>query len=124
MTLFDNGNTRISPPPKGLGSNCGPADCNSRGMVLDVNEVNMEATPLLSADLGVYCVALGSAQLLSDGNYFFAPGQYISHGGPYSFAIEILPTPGTIVGTQVLNLQGTKRYRAWQMLSMYAPPAT
>jgi hypothetical protein len=39
MLIFDNGDTRISPPPLGLGyPGCEPNDCNSRGMVLTVNE--------------------------------------------------------------------------------------
>ena len=63
MTLFDNGDTRISPPTgpgsstgpiPGLGSNCGPSDCNSRGMALTIDETTMQATPVMSQDLGVY----------------------------------------------------------------------
>ena len=40
MTLFDNGNTRVSQPSlstggvPGLGGSCGPNDCDSRGMAL------------------------------------------------------------------------------------------
>ena len=41
MTVFDNGNTRISPPPIGLGGSpgCLPYDCNSRGMAADLHRV-------------------------------------------------------------------------------------
>ena len=112
LTLFDNGNTRVAAPPVGLGSG------NSRGMALVLNEATMTATPVLSADLGVFAGALGSAQLLFNGNYFFQPGI------PNSYDIEILPTSGTITGTQVLNVQGPVSYRSWQMQSLYNPPIT
>jgi arylsulfate sulfotransferase len=119
MTLFDNGNTRIAPPPLGLGSG------NSRGMALTVDETTMQLTPVLSVDLGVYSPALGSAQLLSNGNYFFLAGEiFVSLNTQVSNCIEILPTAGTDTGTQVLNMQGAQGYRAWQMASLYAPPIT
>jgi hypothetical protein len=125
MTIFDNGNTRLSRPPLGLGNACHPSDCNSRGMSLTVDETNMQVTPVLSADLGVYSAAMGSAQLLSDGNYFFLPALVVLGINTVdSYSMEILPTPGTITGTQVLNLQGPQHYRAWQMPSLYAPPIT
>jgi arylsulfate sulfotransferase len=112
LTLFDNGNTRVSPPPVGLGSG------NSRGMALRVNESKMQVTPVLSVDLGVYSGALGSAQLLSNGNYFFL-------SGIPAYSIEILPTPGTTTGTQVLNVGSPDySYRGWQMSSLYAPPTS
>ena len=117
LSLFDNGNTRVSAPPLGLGSNCGPNDCHSRGMVLTVNEPSFAVTPTMSVDLGVYANAEGSAQLLVDGNYFFLAGF------PKAYSIEILPTPGTLTGTQVLNISCPhSSYRAWRMPSFYAPP--
>jgi arylsulfate sulfotransferase len=126
MSIFDNGNTRVSAPPLGLGNpGCKPSDCNSRGMALTVDETNMQVTPVMSVDLGVYAIAMGSAQLLGDGNYFFVPAfVLISLSAINSYSIEILPTPGTITGTQVLNLQGPEHYRAWQMPNLYSPPIT
>jgi arylsulfate sulfotransferase len=125
LSAFDNGNSRVAPPPIGLGKRCGPYDCNSRGMILTVDETTMQVTPVLSVDLGVFSFALGSAQLLSDGNYFFQPGDVnVSGGGTLSYSIEVLPTPATHVGDQVLNLQGPQSYRSWQMPSLYAPPIT
>ncbi|MGA2594886.1 MAG: aryl-sulfate sulfotransferase [Bryobacteraceae bacterium] len=119
LTIFDNGNTRVSPPPLGLGSG------NSRGMALTVDEQTMQVTPVLSVDLGVYSQAMGSAQLLSDGDYFFLPALVLlSSSHVASFSIEIYPTSGTITGTQVLNLEGPEQYRAWQMLSLYGVPIT
>jgi arylsulfate sulfotransferase len=119
MTIFDNGDTRVSPPPVGLGSG------NSRGMSLTVNESTMQVTPVLSQDLGAYSPADGSAQLLADGNYFFLdPVVLVNLTTEDSYAIQIFPTSGTVNGTQVLNIQNTDGYRGWEMSSLYNPPIT
>jgi hypothetical protein len=114
LTVFDNGNTRVAPPPVGLGSG------NSRGMSLTVNETNMTVTPLLSQDLGYYGFALGSAHALGNGNYFFQPGIVLPASS--SNAIEVLPTAGTVNGTLIYNLQSSTSYRAWLMPNLYVPP--
>jgi arylsulfate sulfotransferase len=119
MTLFDNGNTRITD----LGSGCGPSDCDSRGMALTFDESTMQVTPVMSVDMGVYSRALGSAQILDNNNYFFETGYVpVTATNVVSQLIEILPTPGTTTGTQVLNIQGPCSYRAWRMPNMYTPP--
>jgi arylsulfate sulfotransferase len=117
LSLFDNGNTRLTE----LGVDCVPSDCDSRGMILELDESSMQVTPVLSVDLGVYSTALGSAQLLDNGNYFFMAG-FVEN--TFGYAIEILPTPDTITGTQVFNLGGTVSYRAWRMNSIYTPPGS
>jgi arylsulfate sulfotransferase len=128
FTLFDNGNTRASSPAgPGSSTGCMPGlgSGNSRGMALSIAEVTRNLTPVLSQDLGVFSTALGSAQFLSDGNYFFQPGVVlIDVSDVKSYSIEILPTAGTVNGTQVLNLQGPESYRSWQMPSLYAPPTS
>jgi len=134
MTLFDNGNTRVSPatgvhastgPIPGLGSvGCKPIDCNSRGMALTVDEAAMTVTPVLSADLGYFSEAIGSAQLLEDGDYFFLAGIAFKGDNPYSHSLEVHPPPAHGAITPALDLEGTESYRAWQMKSMYAPPTT
>jgi arylsulfate sulfotransferase len=112
LTVFDNGNTRVAPPPNGLG-----VPAYSRGMALTVDETNMEVTPVLSVGLGVFCEVMGSAALLSNGNYFFQPAM------PLSYDIQILPTAGA-TGPQVFNLSGpANTYRAWQMPNLYQAPA-
>jgi len=128
MTLLDNGSTRVS-PPTGIGSSSacmpGVGSGNSRGMALTVDESAMSVTPLLSVDLGVYSPASGSAQLLSTGNYFYVPAKVqLTPTRANSDSIEILPTPGTDTGTQVLDLQTTNAYRAWRMPDLYRPPTT
>jgi arylsulfate sulfotransferase len=125
MTIFDNGNTRVSAPPLGLGSNCGPSDCNNRGMSLTVDQTNLEVTPDLSVDLGVYGPAMGSAQLLDNGKYYFLPPNVlVTVNSVAGYSIEIAPTPGTATGTQILNLRGPEHYRGWQMPNLYTVPTT
>ena len=85
----------------------------------------MQVTPVLSTDLGYYSTAMGSAQLLSDGNYFFMPGWVlVTIDNLASYAMEILPTAGTDTGTTVFNLESQEEYRGWQMSSLYNPPTT
>jgi hypothetical protein len=128
LTVFDNGNTRVSPPPVGLGSG------DSRGMSLTVEQTcsgtpltctNLQVTPVLSVDLGIYSEAMGAAQLLPDNNYFFlAPFAPFTKTMGGSYSIEILPTAGTDTGTQVLELESTQSYRSWRMPNLYQPPTT
>jgi hypothetical protein len=121
LTIFDNGNTRFSNGPLGLGSACEPNDCNSRGMALIVydkpnDEANWKVTPVLLQDLGTPSTALGGAQLLSNGNYFFQTGI------PSTLAIELKPSTG-LSATQAVNVGSVDySYRGWQMTNLYNPP--
>jgi len=134
MTIFDNGDTRIAAPPIGLGTpGCEPNDCNSRGMAITISETGLVpgssmgmVTPVLLQDLTYYSESDGSAQLLSDGNYFFQPGVVfdLSQETDVAYVLELYPTAGTINATQVLNLNAQVSYRAWQMPSLYLPPIT
>ena len=108
LTVFDNGNTRVASQGGG----------NSRGMVLTVDEASMTVTPVLSQDLGVYGNALGAAQSLSNGNYFFQPGLV---NGRFSFNEEILPTSGTVNGSIVDDFQGPVSYRSFRQADLYHP---
>ncbi len=127
--VMDNGNTRLSAPGKstggvpGLGTNCGPDDCHTRGMALTIDQTDMQVEPVLSVDLGVFSFAMGSAQLLADGNYFFLAAE-VANGGTDNngYAIQIQPTQGTDTGPQVMNISGPSSYRAWQMPNLYTPP--
>ena len=113
MTIFDNGNTRVAPPPTGLGSPaCQPYDCNSRGMAVNFSESTMQVTPVLSSDLGVYSAAMGSAQLLSNGDYFFLPAIVVVNLSlTAGYSIEVAPTPATDLPNTLLNLEGPEHYR-------------
>jgi hypothetical protein len=129
MTLMDNGNTRVSPAPLGLGGKCSPHDCDSRGMALTVDESSLTVTPVVSFDLGAYSEAMGSAQLLSDGNYFFENAIVFvpAQANNFGFSLEIAPTPpAPQVGPAVvlMDLGSPQHYRGWQMQSLYNPPPT
>ncbi len=130
---LDNGNTRISPPtgPRsstggvpGLGVGCLPNDCATRGIALTFDEAAMQVYPVMNVNLGTFSQAMGSAQLLDDGNYFFQSAFVLRNKTETSYNIEIQPVPGTATGPQVLNLAGPAAYRAWQMPSLYSPPGT
>jgi len=106
FSAFDNGNTRVT-----LAGGVG----NSRGYVLQLNEANLTATPILLSDLGEYSIAVGSAQHLDNGNYLFHAG-FIPTPSAHAFTFELLPD-----GTQVTILEEFLQvYRAYRMSSMYS----
>jgi arylsulfate sulfotransferase len=112
MTVFDNGNTRVAQNPN-------PPQ-NSRGQAYILDEVNLIATQVLNSDLGVYSFALGSAQLLSNGNYHFLPGLNSGPSGNFSQSVEVLPT-----GVVNYRLQTpTVAYRSFRLRTLYAAPDT
>jgi hypothetical protein len=89
IILFDNGNTRRASDP----------NAHSRGQVWKLDERTMTATLVLNIDLGNYSDALGAAQRLPNGNFFFTSGR---QGKPPWLAqsIEVLPD-----GTKTYVLQ-------------------
>ena len=107
LMVFDDGNTRVFTMGSG----------NSRGQILQLNEQDRIATPVLNADLGIYSVAVGSAQKLRDGNYFFDAGFVRGPGGISAYSIEVDPA-GKIVSEIRAN---TMLYRSFRMTSLYAP---
>jgi arylsulfate sulfotransferase len=128
MTVFDNGNTRISTTPPGLGSACHPYDCDSRGQAFTFSEGNMQVTPVANFDLGSYSAAMGSAQLLANGNFFFQnPLVLVNLNTTAGYSLEIGPTPAAPQqgpANILLDISGPEHYRGWQMPSLYSPPTT
>jgi arylsulfate sulfotransferase len=113
LLVFDDGNIREAANP----------NAHSRGQVLHVDETSKTVTPLLNADLGVYSGALGSAELLPDGNYHFDAGFLLSvdaNGNPLYNAqsIEVTPSGNSAFGVQF----GTLEYRTFRMPDMYTAP--
>lgn len=136
-TTFDNGDTRISKPGQstggvpGLGSACSPYDCYSRGMAITFVEPNGSTpgtvTPVISLDLGSYSNAMGSAQLLANGDYFFENPLVLVNLTTVAYSMEVGSTPpAPQVGavTVFMNLTGPEHYRGWQMPNLFAPPTT
>jgi arylsulfate sulfotransferase len=136
MTIFDNGNTRVSKPAlstggvPGLGSACGEYDCHSRGMsvAFDENAMTVTVSPNgVSLDLGAYSTAMGSAQLLGNGHYFFENPIVLTGATTTGHSLEFAPTPAAPqVGKAdiLMNVVGPQHYRGWQMPSLYFPPTT
>lgn len=103
LTLFDNGNTRIA-------ENGG----NSRGQSWQLDEVNMIATPVLNLDMGVFSMATGSAELLSNGDYHFFLG-FVNNDS--SESVEV--TPGGSYQFQEVEPNNVG-YRSFRMRTLYS----
>ena len=107
LMVFDDGNTRVATLSTG----------NSRGQVLKLDEKSRIASVVLNADLGVYSIAVGSAQKLRDGDYFFDAGFVPVPNGLTAFSIEVDPA-GEIVSEIQAN---AGLYRSFRMVNLYTP---
>ena len=107
LLVFDNGNTRVILLNQGY----------SRGQVLQLNESNRTASLVLNADAGIYSLALGSAQKLSNGNYHFDFGYVIDPVGPQAYSVEVDPAGNVLYNARA----GTPLYRSFRMTDMYTP---
>jgi arylsulfate sulfotransferase len=110
--LLDNGNTRVSPAPLGLGSG------DSRGQVYHLNESSMSAVRLVSADLGGYSHAYGSAQLLSNGDYWFSLGDVATATKPLNNGQE-LATSDPLSFSYSVTFPDSTTYRTFRLSSFY-----
>ena len=88
MSILDDSHTRFKKNPK----------ANNRGQVWKLDEEARTATLVHNADLGVYAVAVGSAQTLKNGGHSFEAG-FINPPSPYSRAVETSPD-GKVVYAQ------------------------
>jgi hypothetical protein len=94
---------------------------HSRGQALRIDESKREARLILSADLGVYSEAVGSAQLLPNGDYHFDNGFLNIPSGSANFAaqsVEVNAAGRTVFGIQI----GALEYRSFRMPDMYTAP--
>ncbi len=64
--VFDDGNTRRTPPYD--------PEANSRGQLYTLNQSTFQASLVVNANLGEYSNALGAAELLPSGNLWFNSG--------------------------------------------------
>lgn len=82
----------------------------------------------VSVDLGSFSTAMGSAELLANGNYFFEnPIVVLNVTTTAGYSMEVGPTPAVPQlghADVILNLSGPEHYRGWQMPSLYLPPTT
>ena len=104
LTLFDNGNVRRFED----------GNAHSRGQALHLDEAQRLATVILSAELGDYSAALGSAQRLPDGNYHFNVG-FIQRGSSKSVEVD---SSANMVYAVALD---APLYRSFRMGDLYTP---
>jgi len=105
LILFDNGNTRRASDP----------NAHSRGQVWKLDEKTMTATLVINADMGNYSDALGAAQRLPNGDYFFTSGR---QGKPPWIAQSIEVRPD---GSKVYVLQDNSgpEFHSYRMQTLY-----
>jgi hypothetical protein len=109
LIVFDDGHRRKKKFP----------EANNRGQVWELDEEHKVASLALNADLGVYAVAVGSAQTLSGGGFSFESG-FINPGpSPLSRSTEV-SADGKIVYTQ--QVTGALTYRSFRIPDLYTAP--
>jgi hypothetical protein len=106
LILFDNGNTRRASDP----------NAHSRGQVWTLDEQTMTATLVVNADLGSYSGALGAAERLSNGDYYFTLGENGPEPPrPPAQGIEVSPD-----GAKVYDLMANRpEYRTFRVRTLY-----
>ncbi len=109
IVLFDDGNVRRATN----------STADSRGQEWVLNETTMTATLVVNADLGNYSLALGSAQILPNGNFAFTSG-FLGAPNYFGQTIEVTPN-GT--KTFVQQMTGLEEYRSYLMSTLYGTPA-
>jgi arylsulfate sulfotransferase len=110
LMVFDDGNTHHSLDPS----------ANSRGQVIQLDEAKRTAHVALNADLGVYSLALGSAQKLTNGDYHFDAGWVPDGGGSTGTSAYSVEVDGA--GNTVFEMKTpTPLYRSFRMTDMYTP---
>lgn len=109
LILFDDGHRRKKKYP----------EANNRGQVWELNEDGRTAALVMNADLGVYAVAVGSAQSLSGGGFSFESG--FINPGPSTFSRTTeVSADGKIVYTQ--RVDSALTYRSFRVPDLYTAP--
>jgi hypothetical protein len=109
LSVLDDGHQRFAKDPKAL----------TRGQLWELDEENRTARLVHNAELGVYSVAVGSAQRLNNGGYTFEAG-FINRASPYARAVET-DASGKIV--YALQVNGVIVYRSFRLDDIYSAPA-
>lgn len=105
LTLFDNNNpSSVTEQPGGT----------AHGQAWSLNTSTMVATPVVNIDLGVTSLAVGSATLLSNGNYEWQAG-FINNNEAQTF--EFTPS-GSLVFKQQSD---ALTYRSFRLPDLYTP---
>ena len=109
LSILDDGHAR---KPKN------PA-ANNRSQLWKLDEASHTATLVTNADMGTYSVAVGSAQLLANGNLSAEAGLIDPGPAGYSRAVENSPD-GKIVYAQ--QIDGGLVYRSFRIADLYTAP--
>jgi hypothetical protein len=113
LVVFDDGHRRKKKDP----------NANNRGQTWKIDEEARTATLIMNADLGVYAIAVGSAQPLSDGNFSFESG--FMNPSPALVATVYSRTTETTGDGRIVYAQQTEgalTYRSFRVASMYDAP--
>ncbi|GIQ86024.1 arylsulfotransferase, partial [Kipferlia bialata] len=112
MTLFDNNNT----PVMRNGN-----DYHSKALAAIVNEARQEVVILFHRELPNFCFALGTSQVLENGNFWYTCGTHDSKlgrsaiFGSHTTGYELSPD-----GDIIYSVGGyATTYRAWRLRSLY-----
>ncbi|MTW19483.1 aryl-sulfate sulfotransferase [Allochromatium palmeri] len=113
LLVYDNSNQRCTaetPSP----------DCQSRGQVWEIDEQAMTAELVFNRDLGEFAFAVGSAQRLLSGDYWFNSGMLGSFAAPRATLLEA--GPDGVMRRQIeLDML---HYRSYRLRDLYSvPPA-
>jgi len=106
LLLFDNANARYQ----------ADRSVASRGQVFQLDETARTARLVLNVDLGVYSFALGSAQRLESGSYYFGIGWIL----PDNLARGVeADADGRIVSASTISRPA---YRSFRLTDLYTTP--
>ena len=113
LVVFDDGHRRKDKYP----------NANNRGQTWRLDEPRRTATLVLNTDLGVYAVAVGSAQPLSNDGYSFESG--FINPGPAGMASVNSQTTEVSADGKIVYAQkalGGLTYRSFRVASLYESP--
>lgn len=113
LVIYDNGNLRCEGAP------LPDPSCHSRGQVYELDEVTKQARLVVNVDLGDFAFALGSAQALSDGNYYFNSGSLQGPSGNVSRMNEVRPDGAS----EFTVFSDTFMYRSHRVFNLYLDAA-
>jgi hypothetical protein len=113
LVLFDDGHRRKDKFPQ----------ANNRGQAWKLDEENRTATLVLNADMGVYSIAVGSAQPLSNGGYSFESG-FMNPSPAFMGTIlsRTTETSGDGKITYAQEAEGALTYRSFRIPDLYTAP--
>jgi hypothetical protein len=102
----------------GISRRAADASANNRGQVWSLDETTMTATPVVNVDLGVYADRVGSAQRLSNANYYFTSGFLGNNPNRFGREIEVQPDGTQVYAMETAHLNQTM-YRSFRMRTLY-----